>query len=338
MKRFATILLLLSLSILAAPVSRAQEEQQTRPRRAEQTTRVQPASSPSSANEPEEVDEGDVVRVNTTLVTVPVNVTDRNGRFVQNLRQQEFRIYEDGVEQQISYFASVDQPFTVALLMDTSLSVRFSLEEIQDAAIAFLDQLRPNDQVMIVAFSGRFEVLAEPTRDRALLRDVIRSLHSSRGTRLYKTIDFVVNQRLNLIPGRKAIVLFTDGVEGGAINRRGYEQSIRAAEASGVLVYPVQYETSMPTRNIKQAEMKQVADDYLREIAEKTGARLFHADTPQNLARAFALVAEELRHQYSLGYYPKRAASTGQRRQIKVRVNRPDLVVQARDSYISNNP
>src|SRR5215213_3161455 len=97
-------------------------------------------TSTPSPNEPEEVDEGDVVRVNTTLVSIPVTVMDRNGRFIPNLRQQDFRVYEDGVEQQVAYFASVEKPFTVALVIDTSASTRFRLDEIQDAAFAFINQ------------------------------------------------------------------------------------------------------------------------------------------------------------------------------------------------------
>src|ERR1044071_1889601 len=108
---------------------------------------------------PEEVGEGDIVRVNTTLVSIPVSVMDRNGKYIPDLRQQDFRVWENGVEQRVAYFASTEKPFTVVLMIDTSGSTRFRLGEIQDAAITFVNQLRPDDRVMIVSFSDKIRLL-----------------------------------------------------------------------------------------------------------------------------------------------------------------------------------
>jgi hypothetical protein len=99
---------------------------------------------------PQEVDAGDIIKVNTTLVTIPVSVMDRDGRYVPNLRKEDFRLWEDGVEQEVAFFASVDKPFSVVLMLDTSPSTQFRLEDIQDAAIAFVNQLRADDKVMVV--------------------------------------------------------------------------------------------------------------------------------------------------------------------------------------------
>src|SRR5207237_8039247 len=102
------------------------------------------------ATAPEEVGEGDVVKVDTSLVTVPVSVLDRDGRFVPNLKREDFSIFENGVEQSIAYFEPAEKPFTVALLLDTSASTHFHLDEIREAAIAFAKQLRPQDRVLVV--------------------------------------------------------------------------------------------------------------------------------------------------------------------------------------------
>src|SRR5205823_67884 len=161
----------------------------------------------------EEVGEDEVVRVNASLVTVPVSVLDRDGRFIGGLRKQDFRIFEDGSEQQVAYFAPVEQPFTVALVIDTSGSTQFKIEDMQEAAIAFLDQLKPNDRVIVVSFDDKIRVLSEATNDRALLRDAIRRTHTGDGTRLYDAVDQIINQQLAHVQGRKAIVLFTDGVD-----------------------------------------------------------------------------------------------------------------------------
>jgi Ca-activated chloride channel homolog len=167
------------------------------------------------------------------------------------------------------------------------------------------------------------------------LRDAIRRAKPARGTLLYRAVDFTINQRLNQNAGRKAIVLFTDGID-SAGRRDAYDNNIRDAEGSDVLIYPIQYETSMLINNSRRVQMKEQGNEYLHDVAEKTGARYFSADTPGNLQRAFAFIAEELRRQYSLGYYPHRVAQAGQRRQIAVKTNRPELVVRARDSYISD--
>jgi VWFA-related protein len=347
-------------------------------------TQQQPA--PNADNEPEEVGDGDVLRVNTSLVTVPVSVMDRSGRYIPNLRQQDFRIFEEGVEQQVAYFSSTEKPFTVALVIDTSESTRFRIEEIQDAALSFIDQLRPDDRVLVVSFGDQINVLAEATNDRYALRDAIRRVRNGGNTRLYDAVDFVINQRLNRFEGRKAIVLFTDGVDTTS-KRASYQSNIRDAEELDALIYPVQYDTyndmnagggggggtnwpnpyPAPRRRRSSGGILadilggvlggpvvigggggrtgggagtsrsdyDRADTYLNELANKTGARLYRADNQRDLTQAFAYISEELRRQYSLGYYPKTMAQAGQRRQIKVRVMRPELVVRARDSYIS---
>src|ERR1700730_17387437 len=172
-----------------------------------------PTGTSSKDASPEEVGEGDVVRVDTTLVSIPVSVMDRDGKYIPDLRKEDFRVWEDGVEQRVAYFASTEKPFTVALLIDTSGSTRFKLGEIQDAAIAFVEQLRADDRVMVVSFSDKIRVLTQPTNDRYALRNAIRQTEPGSGTRLYDAVDQVIKQQFNRIEGRKAIVLFTDGVD-----------------------------------------------------------------------------------------------------------------------------
>ncbi|HMG76465.1 MAG TPA: VWA domain-containing protein [Pyrinomonadaceae bacterium] len=362
-----------------------------------------PASTTSSKDAgPEEVGEGDVVRVETTLVSIPVSVTDRDGKYIPNLTKDDFHIWEDGVEQKVAYFASTEKPFTVALVIDTSGSTRFKLEEIQDAAIAFVNQLRSDDRVMVVSFDDKIRVLSQPTNDRATLRNAILQTRIGSGTRLYDAMDQVINQYFNHIEGRKAVVLFTDGVDTASKNAR-YEDNIRDAEELDALIYPVEYDTSSDmggggwpggggsrrgggggssggnsgggildilgailgggSSNSPQGGggnypggggrrrggrggnwpggggsgngqgEYQIADQYLHDLARVSGARLYNAEQ-QNLDVAFRSVAEELRRQYSLGYYPKNAPHPGERRNIKVRVNRPELAVRTRDSYV----
>jgi VWFA-related protein len=302
--------------------------------------------------------EGDTLRVNTSLVTVPVSVMDRNGKYVPNLQRRDFRVFDNGVEQRVAYFATVDQPFTVVFLIDTSGSTNFRMDEIQDAAISFVNQLKDQDRVMVMSFDDQIRVLSEPTSDREALTRAIRRTRNGGGTRLYDAVDEVLRQKLSLISGRKAVVLFTDGVDTTS-RHASYASTIREAVESDGAVYSVAYNTAnslpinaggLPRRGILNfpfpgsgggvpgvgnptpADYRR-ADEYLHEISLESGGRYFRGGTMMGLSSAFAQLADELRRQYSIGYYPP-AGQAGQRRNIKVRVNQPDLVVKARDSYI----
>ncbi|HZB47260.1 MAG TPA: VWA domain-containing protein [Pyrinomonadaceae bacterium] len=335
------------------------------------------ARAPQEVGE-EEVGEDEVVRVNTALVTIPVSIMDRDGRFISGLRKEEFRIFEDGVEQQVAYFATVQVPFTVALVIDTSGSTRFKLDDIQNAAIAFLDQLGPNDKVLVLSFDDDVRVHAEATNDRRVLRNAIRQTRPGNGTRLYDAVDFVIKRRFDRVQGRKAIVLFTDGVDTSS-KHASMRDNLADAEELDAIVYPIQYDTTNGASgggggwggggnrrrgsvlgdileniiigggnrrwprggggggggggNTTREEYER-AGDYLRQMATLTGGRHHDAEDLGRVEYAFTNIAEELRRQYSLGYYPARQSNASERRQIKVRVRRPNLVVRARDSYV----
>ncbi|MGB9177804.1 MAG: VWA domain-containing protein [Pyrinomonadaceae bacterium] len=340
---------------------------------AKSTTTTAPVASGKEILE--EVGEGDVVRVNTALVTVPVSVLDRNGRYIPDLGKEDFRLYENGVEQEIAYFATVEKPFTVVLMLDTSSSVWSKLKQIKEAAIKFVDQLRPDDRVMVVTFAHGTTVLSEPTTDRQKLREGINHVGKGLSTHLYDAVDSVMKKRINQISGRKAIVLFTDGVDSTS-SRATYESNIHDAEELDAIIYSVQYDTydgpagtgaPTPPPSTPPARLPSIfrrfpipipiqlpgtgggggsstgstradyalAGQYLRELALKTGGRVYQADKNLiNLQQAFNNIAEELRRQYSLGYYPNRQAKTEERRRIRVSVERANLAVRARDSYI----
>ena len=152
----------------------ATADAQERPRTVQPSVTSPPSFPSPEATPPVASSDADVVRVDTALVTVPVSVMDRQGRFVSDLKSEDFRIYEDGAEQEIAYFATVDEPFTVVLMLDTSSSVWKKLDRIKDAATAFVNQLRPTDRVMVVSFAHRMTIHCEPTSDKEQLRRTIR--------------------------------------------------------------------------------------------------------------------------------------------------------------------
>ena len=186
----------------------------------------------------------------TELVTVPVKIYDRSNRLVSGLTKENFQIYEDNVPQETAYFSNENQPFTVALVLDVSYSATFKIAEIQNAAIGFISQLRENDRVMIVSFDERVHLLCNPTNDRRVLRAAIKSTSIASGTSLYEAVDLIINARFKKIAGRKAIVLFTDGVD--TTSRRGSaSNNLSDALELDALIYPVQYDTFRDVQAMK---------------------------------------------------------------------------------------
>ena len=295
-------------------------------------------------------DDEEVVRVSTSLVTVPVSVSDRQGRFIPDLRRDDFHILEDGVEQEVAFFETADKPFTVALVLDMSDSARLKSKDIQDAAVAFLGQLRPEDRVLVIAFDSNVNVLTEATGDRARAEAAIRRAQSGGGTSLYEAVAAATGRRLKAIPGRKAVILFTDGVDTSS-KRATYESTLRAAEELDAVVYTIQYKTDDDVASEFQKTTGQQivtargepleaaykrAGLYMRQLADGSGGRYYVAGSSGLLAEAFGRIAGELRRQYSLGYYPKNLSTDGRRRRLKVRVGVPDVSVRTRGGYVYN--
>jgi Ca-activated chloride channel family protein len=216
--------------------------------------------------------------------------------------------------------------------------------------VAFIGQLRPDDQVMVAAFDQSTSMLAEATNDRRVLERAIRRSQTGGGTGLYNAIDVIIKHRLSRIRGRKAIVLFTDGVDTGTKGPT-YESTLRLAEEMDALAYAIQYNTYDDASQNAQTMNAQVvtakgeplkvaygrAERYLRLLSDKTGGRFYFADNLKRLREVFTTIAQELREQYSLGYYPKSGGSDANR-QIKVRVSVPNVAVRARRGYVYKAP
>ena len=404
----ALIVSVLVLLCVWPPASRAQSgrargagEKKANAERKEPAATPQPSPTPAPAPAEEtapEADDGeDPVRVETNLVTVPVIVSDRGGRYLPDLKAEELTVAEDGAEQKVAFFAAVNAPFHVVLMLDTSASASVEkLAQVQRAAVAFVEQLQPEDRVMVVSFDDRVRVLSEFTGDRAALSSAIHSATPGRGTRLYDAFDGALRS-LGRVRGRKAVVLLTDGVDFRS-DRRTFDDNRRGVEEGDVVVYPVRFDTREETERLARQQaggsqpvdlgtilggkvglpgtivinprgggtsnprdpqpggrpspndprgqrpeedsiarmldnLYRTADDYLEQMSRASGGRLVRADTPGQLPAAFRQIADELRTQYSLGYYPSNAARDGKYRKIRVRTTRPNASVRARPGY-----
>ena len=329
--------------------------------------------------------DGPEIVVETRLVTVPVRAMDKNGRFISGLQKSDFKVLEDGTEQEITLFSNESQPFTVALVLDMSYSAKFKAAEIQQAALQFIDQLRPSDRVAVIAFDDDVQVLSGVTLDRDAIRRAIRSTKIDTGTSLYEAVDTAVNQILRPVEGRKALVLFTDGVDTTS-KRKTELDNLRDVAETDTLIYPIRYDTFEDVQRIKNAPQQMPTiglpptggpppgstpptlpqkgigfpipvsgigrpddkgttreeynrgEQYLIALAEKTGGRVFVADSLANLSNAFARIASELREYYSISYYPKTDDRPGRIRKIKVRTERPGVALKYRDSYAVGTP
>ena len=345
---------------------------QTRPRRVDGKKVESEKNSrdpllPANESSGDQHQESEVLRIDTTLVTVPVSVRDRSGKFIADLQAEDFQIYEDGVEQKVAYFAAVEQPFTVVLMLDTSASTWSKLGKIRDAAKVFVEQLRPEDQVMVTSFGMGLKVQCEATVDRGKIRKAIDNTGRGLSTHLYDAIQKVMQKKLDGIQGRKAIVLFTDGVDATS-NDATYESSLHTAQEVDALIYSIRYDTYDPSADkggpsvsrppfrlpgiLRKIPLPTIGsgsgggagstredydrgERYLHQLAEVSGGQVYEASKDlRYLQNAFSQIAAELSRQYSLGYYPTNKGTAGEIRQIKVRVKRADVALRSRKSYV----
>lgn len=315
-------------------------------------TLPKPAAPPASGTIAPTADDGETLRVETNLVTIPVSVFDRNGLYIPGLRQSDFKIFSEGVEQEIAYFGTTDKSFTVAIVIDVSPSTAYKIEEIREAATAFVKLLEPQDSVLVMEFDHSVSVLTGVTKDRDKIAKAIKKADFGDGTSLYNAVDEALRKQMGKIQGRKAVVLFTDGVDTTS-RKNSYDSTLKFAEEADTPVFPIYYNTyfdnrpqmtstlpdifggSDPTYRGTSSEDYALGRRYLEELSEVTGGRVFRPEaTPGGLTRAFEGIAEELRRQYNIGFVPSDDAKVGERKNIRVRVNRPNLIIRSRDSYI----
>ncbi len=291
------------------------------------------------------------LKIETTLVTVPVIVSDKQGRYVSGLKQADFTLYHDRIRQQIDFFADTEEPVNIALLLDTSRSAEMVLEDIKRAAMGFLRQLRPSDRALIASFDSRVNILAPLTGDRARLdRAVSQAAIGERfGTRLREAVHETIRREFKSVKGRKAIIVLTDGKDHGSLVSE--EELIEAASEADAPVYSIFYTTGPAARpdlggwpgggirrraiRRRMEQRNEDAVEYLQQLSEASAGRYFRSEVAV-LGRTLDQIFDELRHQYRLGFYPPEPGSDAAAdpvHQLRVEVARSGVVVRARRSY-----
>ncbi len=256
-----------------------------------------------------------------TLVEVYLTVTDARGALVTDLRKDDFRVFEDGIPQPIATFASGDVPLAVALAIDRSTSMAGEpLMLAKAAARSFLQRLRPGDRSMLIAVSSQTEVAAPLSADRAAALVALARLDAWSTTSLYDAIITCLDA-IQPATGRRAAILLSDGVD--RYSHATASDALDRARRADVLVYPVALGKTRPT--------------VFPELAAVTGGQSFLLRDAKQIDRTLSTIADELRHQYLLGYTPSRPwdPARPEWRAIDVKVDRPGMKVRARDGYVA---
>jgi Mg-chelatase subunit ChlD len=278
------LLLILSLAGGAAAQAGRNRPTGNEPQKKVQKPENAPTDESKSAQPERQEAEADInpqdvetVKIETNLVTVPVIVSDRSDKYVADLKQEEFTVYEDGVKQDISFFETVTTPFHVVLMLDTSASTQEKLGQIQQAAIAFTEQLQKVDRVKVISFDDRVRDLCDFTSDRAVLQWAIRDTRPGEGTKLYDAMRVGLNA-LQRVKGRKAIVIFTDGVDSYS-DRETFDRNVRMIEEAGIIIYPIRYDTR---EEIARLMRQQQQSGQLIDLGTILGGGRPGSTTPRN--------------------------------------------------------
>ncbi len=302
-----------------------------------------------------------------TPVEIPALIFDAKGQIVENLTKSDFKVFLDDKEQEISDCGVYDQPLNVILFMDLSPSMAFNIEELQAYATAVVEQLQPQDKVMIIGFDERGKVLADLTTDREEIKKAIKKTSFGDGTSLYETIKYSLVKEINQINGRKLAILFTDGVDTTS-RRANYEDSLMEAEKSAIPFFTAYLDTfqKIPAaKNLNRntdlqdnvalqiltqskiraqtpimqqgssSEEYERGKQYLNDLALLSGGSAFEIPYFSKTGKTgFEPVFAAYRKQFYLNVNLSGEEITGSRKAIKVRVNRPNLTVQTRGTYI----
>jgi VWFA-related protein len=293
-------------------------------------------------------DSSQTLKVQTNLVNVFVTARDKKNTVLTDLKQEDFKVSEDGVEQKVAFFSKdMNLPITLAILIDTSGSMQNSLGAEQDAASRFVKTvMRKKDEALVISFDFDVNLLADFTEDsdvlqRGIHRATISAVSSggvvtpgtvpqgqNGGTDLYDAVYLACHDELATEAGRKAVVVLSDAEDTGS--KVSLKESIEAAQRSDAVIHFLRL-SDEPF--YFQMGMSYSGSSVARQMADETGGREIEIKSEKNLEAAFALISEELRSQYVVGYYPSNTKHDGTFRKIKVEVARPDTKILARKGY-----
>ena len=258
-------------------------------------------------------------RAHADLVLIPVTVTDTMNRFVLGLQKEDFRLFEDGLEQNLAHFSGEDAPLSVGVLFDESGSMGYKLQTSRDAATRLLNTLSKDDEAFLVEFADLAKVSMEFTGNTEKIQSALKNAQAGGLTAMLDAIDTGLLEMKKAKNSRKAIVIVSDGGD----NRSHYtaaqiESLVREAD---VQIYAMGVFDPIFSLGLTPEEIS--GPRLLSEIAAQTGGRAFAAAAPGDMPSVATRIAVELRNQYVLGYYSTNKARDGKYRKVDVKVSQP---------------
>ena len=267
--------------------------------------------------------EDEEVRIDSSVVILNALIKGKDGRTVGGLRKEQFKVFEDGVEQPIEYFSPEQTPFAAVILLDTSGSMEQRVSMARAAAIRFLDGLRIEDNVAIYRFDSKIE-LVQPFSNSRDIAEAVYELKSSGMTKMNDAIYEAAGELAKRDEKRKAIILLSDGQD--TSSGRSPDRALRAAMDADIMIYTIDMS---PMDGAKRVQNQGV----LKNLAEKSGGTFVSTPGGAAMREAFAKIVEELGVQYTIGYSPVNIKKDGKWRSIEVRVAKPDLTIRTRKGY-----
>ena len=282
-------------------------------------------------------------RATTELVSLNVTVVDQSSQPVAGLTSDQFEVFEDGVRQEVKFFAPGEMPLDVAILLDTSASMASSLALAQDAAIRLVNALRDDDRAAVMAISGGLRLIQPFSAEKDAISDAIRATRAAGRTPLYASVytalqELKKERRGYSVARRQAIVVLSDGHD--TASGLGFEELLGAVRRQAVPIYTI---APRPTSSIRTqretlfGETTHVQDFELRKLAAESGARAFFPVTLHELAGVYDDIAKELAYQYSLGYQSSHPPRDGEFRRVALRVAAPGVRWRTRTGYMTSD-
>jgi Ca-activated chloride channel family protein len=285
-------------------------------------------------------DDSPVFRANVDLVALNVVVTNAQQHLVTGIPLEKFSIYEDGVKQEVSFFAAAQVPLDLAILLDTSASMTDKLQTAQEAAIGFASKLRPGDRLTVVDIKDGVKVLHRLDEDVEGAKASIRTTTARGGTALYNGLymalkDMMKQRRDNGEIRRQAVAVLSDGDDTASLV--AFDDVMEVAKQSGIAIYTITLRSPGIVRQTEASGHRYFSQSEfsMKALAQETGARSFFPMEISDLASVYGVIAEELASQYALGYTPKNPRRDGAYRRVLVRVDEPGLRTRTRTGYVA---
>jgi Ca-activated chloride channel homolog len=321
-----------------------------------------PAQQAPQSTKP--ANEGPTIRVQVDMVSLPVVVTANDGNYIKDLKREDFQLFENGIPQEIAAFSPVETPISVALALDTSGSTEFQLTRIKNDAMQFINLLRPDDSIAVVAFADDVTLIEPFNLYHIKNPDVVRRIKPGSLSAVYEAVWLSLEQVLKLEFGRKALVILTDGVDNRSESVT-WQETLELAKKTDATIYCIYFNTEkdrrkslprgmdpmksqlnpaspatqwpripipIPRKGVNHPEYV-AGKEYLMDLARFSGGLFVDGSKTDNLGSAFRKIAEELWNQYSIGYYPKKLTHDKKFREVTIKIKRPGLTVRSKSGY-----